>query len=122
TVVRLGVCGLLQRGLKQVSDMRAEIDRLMKLEDVLLFYRERLLIRWVVVFCLKIWNEAEDALRIVILFAGGIRGRSRFLLGGIRAGSGLLRSVGGNVGIGCDFWGGRFGARRGWRGVWNTRV
>jgi len=72
-IVRLRVGGLLQCGLKRVTDVRTEIDGLMKSENVFLFYRERGLIAGVVVLGLKIWNESEDALGVVVLLAGGIR-------------------------------------------------
>ncbi len=111
-IVRLSVGGLLDRGLEQVADVRAEIDGLMKLEYVLLSYSQRLLIGRIVVFRLEVWNESEDALRVVILRTRRIRGRSgRLLLGGTRAGTGLLRG-GGQIGIGRNFWSGRFGLRR----------
>src|SRR3984885_5271131 len=106
SIVWLRVRGLLESGLKQVAQVGAEINGLMKLEGEFLFYGQRLLIGRVVVFRLKIGNDSEDALRIVILLARGIGwGAALLLLRGVR----LLRSVGSQIGIGCDLGGGSCG-------------
>src|ERR1700730_9817726 len=60
--------------------MRAEIYRLMPCEHILLLYRERLLLHRGVVRCLKIRNDSEDSLGIVVLLRIGLRRTQRILV------------------------------------------
>lgn len=71
SIVRLPVTRLLEPGLKQISDMGAEIDGLVNRQNVFFFWSERLLVFWDIVLGLKIGDEAENTFGILVMFNTG---------------------------------------------------
>src|SRR5260370_34378220 len=72
-VMRLPIAGLLQSRLKGVAKVRAEVHRLVPCKDILLSYRQRLLHGWSIVRRLKIGNDSQDSLGIIVLLRMELR-------------------------------------------------
>src|SRR5258705_1298823 len=72
-IMGLPVAGLLQRGLKRIAKMGANVDRLVPCERVLLSDRHRLSRCRNVVLSLKVRNNSQDALGVVVLLRIGVR-------------------------------------------------
>ncbi len=83
----LTVGGLLDRGLKCVADVGAEVEHLVERKDIFFFGRERALVLRNIVGRLEVRNESQNAFRIFgILEIGALR---IFLLRWSRRGGGL---------------------------------
>src|SRR5258707_15224159 len=72
-VVGLPVAGLLQRRLKRIAKMGANVYRLVACERVLFSDPHRLSLCRDVVLSLKVRNNSQDALGVVVLLRIGVR-------------------------------------------------
>src|SRR6202040_2412130 len=72
SIVRLPITRLLERGLKRVSDVGAEIDRLVVRENIFLPRSKGRLVFRDVILGLEVGNEAQNPFWILILLSVGI--------------------------------------------------
>ena len=72
SIVRLSVTGLLESGLKRISDVGAKINRLVIRENVFFFWSQRRLVLRDVILGLEVGDEAQNALGVLVLLSIGI--------------------------------------------------